>query len=161
MKTCFKITILACALLSSLHTLAADTPINSSPEEPTVKVADRLLNARNWISASKWSQAIDELSVAVREDPLNADAHNLLGYSYRKQASLSLDKAFEHYNTAIQLNPSHIGAHEYIGKAYLLVKKPAEAEKHLLQLRALCGNAGCAEHAELTKAVAAYKAANP
>ena len=36
-------------------------------------------------------------------------------------------------------------------------KKPAEAEKHLVQLEALCGNKTCEEYADLAKAIADYK----
>ena len=37
-------------------------------------------------------------------------------------------EAYEHYNTALKLNPNHKGAHEYIGEAYLLDGKPAKAK---------------------------------
>ena len=92
--------------------------------------------------------------------PGNADAHNLLAYSYRKQATPDLPKAFEHYNTAHKLNPSHKGAHEYIGEAYLMDGKPAKAEEHLARLKVICGNAACEEYDDLAKAIAAYKAKN-
>ena len=92
--------------------------------------------------------------------PGNADAHNLLAYSYRKQATPDLPKAFEHYNTALKLNPSHKGAHEYIGEAYLMDGKPAKAEERLARLKVICGNAACEEYDNLAKAIAAYKAKN-
>ena len=96
----------------------------------------------------------------MRDEPRNADIHNLLGYSYRKQATPDLPKAFEHYKTAIRLDPRHKGAHEYIGEAYLMDKKPAEAEKHLAALAQICGNTSCEEYADLAKAIADYKARN-
>lgn len=132
---------------------AADTP--SGPP-----VGERLANARKAIDAKDWSKAMFELNQAVREEPRNADVHNLLGYIYRKRATPDLAKAFEHYNTALKLDPKHKGAHEYIGEAYLMDKKPAEAEKHLARLEVLCGNKTCEEYADLAKSIADYKASS-
>ncbi len=133
---------------------AADTP-----SAPAPTVSERMSNARDSIKANKWQPAIAELRIAVREEPKNADAHNLLAYSYRKQAKPDLAKAFEHYKIALQLDPKHLGAHEYIGEAYLMDKKPAEAEKHLALLEKACGNKTCEEYQDLAKAIAQYKAA--
>jgi tetratricopeptide (TPR) repeat protein len=114
--------------------------------------------ARMAIKAKDWKKALASLNVALKEDPRNADVHNLLGYSYRKQASPNLPRAFEHYKLALKLDPKHKGAHEYIGEAYLMDKKPAEAEKHLAQLEAICGKRNCEEYADLANAIAKYKA---
>lgn len=122
--------------------------------------SDRLATARQAIQAKDWNKALSELNTAAREMPSNADVQNLLGYSYRKQATPNLAKAFEHYGNALRLDPRHKGAHEYIGEAYLMDKKPAEAEKHLAQLEALCGNRTCEEYTDLAKAIADYKKAN-
>ena len=132
---------------------AADTPSGPTPSE-------RLSTARKAIDGKDWSKALFELNQAVRDEPRNADIHNLLGFTYRKRANPDLGKAFDHYKTALNLNPKHKGAHEYIGEAYLMDKKPAEAEKHLAQLEALCGNKTCEEYADLAKALADYKAKN-
>ncbi|MCY7317839.1 MAG: hypothetical protein LH617_03760 [Ramlibacter sp.] len=86
--------------------------------------------------------------------------HNLLGYSYRKRATPDLANAFEHYNTALRIQPRHKGAHEDIGEAYLMDRKPAEAEKHLAELERICGNRTCEEYADLAKSIADDKARN-
>jgi hypothetical protein len=39
-------------------------------------------------------------------------------------------------------------------------KRPEEAQKHLTQLEAICGNKTCEEYADLAKAMADYKARN-
>ena len=146
--------VLAVSVASLMqHAQAADTP--SGPP-----VSERLANARKAIDAKDWSKAMFELNQATREEPRNADVHNLLGYTYRKRATPDLAKAFEHYNTALRLDPKHKGAHEYIGEAYLMDKKPAEAEKHLARLEVLCGNKTCEEYADLAKSIADFKAAN-
>ena len=141
-------------LTSALLVHANDTA--SAAGEPSV--AERMANARAAIKANKWKDAQGELKVALADDPKNADAHNLLAYSYRKQAMPDLPKAFEHYTTALKLDPKHKGAHEYIGEAYLMDKRPAEAEKHLAELEKICGNKSCVEYTDLAKALAAYKA---
>jgi Flp pilus assembly protein TadD len=140
--------------VSAMPALAVDTgPATSSG--PTVD--ERLDGARKAIARKDWSGALSELNAAAKEQPRNADVHNLLGYSYRKRATPDLAKAFEHYKRALDLDPKHKGAHEYIGEAYLMDKKPAEAEKHLAALEKLCGNKTCEEYADLAKAIAAYK----
>ena len=131
--------------------LAAD-----SAPEPTV--SERLVNARTAIKNQSWRNALFELNTALRSEPKNADVHNLLGYTHRKQAQPNLPKAFEHYKMALQLNPQHKGAHEYIGEAYLMDKKPDEAAKHLATLETLCGNTRCEEYVDLAKSIADYRA---
>jgi Flp pilus assembly protein TadD len=149
--------LIALALVAPVQ--AADTP-GANPSIPAPTVQDRLDKARKAVAARDWSGAMRELNVAVREQPQNADVHNLLGYTYRKRASPDMTKAFEHYNMALKFNPAHKGAHEYIGEAYLLDKRPAEAEKHLVELERLCGNRDCEEYRDLAKSIADYKTRN-
>jgi len=147
--------VLATAIAAFGAARAADTgPI--AVQKPSV--GERMDVARLAIANKDWKKALAELGIAVREEPRNADIHNLLGYSYRKQANPNLPKAFEHYNTAIRLDARHKGAHEYIGEAYLMDKKPQEAEKHLAALEKICGNTSCEEYADLARAIAQYKA---
>jgi Flp pilus assembly protein TadD len=153
-----KLLFLALAACASLAH-AVDSP-GSIPNMPRTSVSDRLGNARTAIEARDWSRAMSELSAAAREEPRNADVHNLLGYSYRKRAVPDITKAFEHYYTALKLDPRHKGAHEYIGQAYLMEKRPLEAEKHLAELEKICGNKTCQEYADLSKAIMEYKAKN-
>jgi Flp pilus assembly protein TadD len=146
--------LLAISSVAFLPAQAADT--GPTTAQPTVN--ERLTLAREAIQKKDWRRALAELNIAARDEPRNADVHNLLGYSYRKQATPNLAKAFEHYNMALKLDPKHKGAHEYIGEAYLMDKKPQEAEKHLATLEQLCGNKTCEEYADLAAAIAKYKA---
>lgn len=118
---------------------------------------DHITVARQAIAAGNWSVAERELTVAVKEKPQDADAHNLLGYTYRKRSSPDLAKAFEHYEIALKINPQHKGAHEYVGEAYLQEGKPQQAEEHLAALQRICGT-GCEEYQDLAKSIADYKA---
>lgn len=156
-------------VLSTLFTLnlglwapilrAADTPgSNPSVAQPTT--AERMAAARRAIEAKDWGTAQRELQRIVRDEPANADAHNLMGYSYRKRSNPDLTKAYEHYYTALKLDPRHKGAHEYIGQAYLMEKRLPQAEQHLAELEKICGGKNCPEYQELAKAVAEYKSRN-
>lgn len=150
------IPVIFAATLVCASAQAADTGPTVTP--PTA--GERIDIARKAIRNNEWRKALAELNLAVRDEPRNADIHNLLGYSYRKQASPNLPKAFEHYRKAIDIDPRHKGAHEYIGEAYLMDKKPQEAEKHLATLQQICGNTSCEEYVDLAKAIADYKAKN-
>ncbi len=146
----------AAVTLAAGYCVAAD--VGPAVRQPNA--SERLDLARAAIKNKDWKKSLAELNLAVRDEPRNADVHNLLGYSYRKQASPNLPKAFEHYKTALSLNPRHKGVHEYLGEAYLLDKKPEEAEKLLTELEKLCGNKTCEEYADLAKAITDYKAKN-
>jgi len=148
--------VLLAALWAGASTHAADT--GSVASQPAV--AERIKAARDAIQSKDWKKALSELNLAARQEPRNADVQNLLGYSYRKQGTPDLAKAFVHYKTALRLDPQHKGAHEYIGEAYLMDKQPAEAEKHLASLAQICGNTNCEEYQDLAKAIAEYKARN-
>ncbi len=102
-----------------------------------------------------YEAAIASLTKAVQADPTNADAYNLLGFSYRKLDDV--DKAFENYYTALELDRGHRGANEYIGELYLELGDLAMAEEHLGRLGKACFYA-CEEYQELKQSVAAYRA---
>jgi Flp pilus assembly protein TadD len=159
MKLSIQTTVIAALLTISALAFQTAYAADTGPSVSQPAVSERLTLAREAIEKKEWRKALAELNVAVKEEPRNADVHNLLGYSYRKQATPNLAKAFEHYNTALKLDPKHKGAHEYIGEAYLMDKKPAEAEKHLASLEQICGNKTCEEYADLAAAIAKYKAA--
>jgi Tfp pilus assembly protein PilF len=141
--------------------LAVDTVEPAPARRATAtRSVDRLANARGAIERKDWDAAMRELNVAVRESPQDADVHNLMGYTYRKRASPDMVKAYEHYNMALKINPQHKGAHEYIGEAYLVDRKPQEAEQHLAELERICGGRSCEEYQDLAKSIAEFKARN-
>ena len=107
------------------------------------------------IAAKDWSVAIRSLSSAALRDTRNADIENYLGYAYRQSGQLPV--AFTHYERALQLNPRHRGAHEYIGEAYLIANNLTKAEEHLAALQRIC-LIPCEEYEDLKKAVADYRA---
>ena len=130
---------------------AADTP--TTPVE-NARIDDFAVGKKA-IDAKNWALAASSFSKVVAQNPQNADAYNLLGYSNRWLGKY--DEAFAAYNKALALDPRHKGALEYSGMAYLKVGQKAQADAQLAKLQAIC--AQCEETADLAKAVAAYKPA--
>lgn len=114
--------------------------------------------AKSAIEAKNWKAAEAAMRRALEKTPNNADAHNWLGFSLRKQERF--DEAFVSYDQALKLNPDHRSALEYLGEAYLQTKQPAKAEEQLAKLVRLCTPIPCEEQKELARAIAAYKKAN-
>ncbi len=139
-------------MLASSMVHAADVPVMNVPT-----VNQRLKSAREAIARADWRTAKFETQSVVAAEPGNADAHNLLAFSYRKQDRPDLAKAFEHYRAALDIDPQHKGAHEYIGEAYLMDRKPEQAAKHLVALEKICGNRACEEYRDLAAAIAAHR----
>jgi tetratricopeptide (TPR) repeat protein len=139
--------VLALGLAAALGAGAAgnDAPSASGPLGEAVQA----------IRAERYDDAIKRLESYTLQFTRDADGWNWLGYAYRKNGQL--DRAFKAYERALALDPGHRGAHEYIGEAYLMARKPAEAERHLKRLEALCPG-GCEELEDLRRALAAYKA---
>lgn len=104
-----------------------------------------------------WRLAVKYLEKSVKLNPRDADAYNLLAYSYRRMGML--DPAFANYAKALDIDPGHKGAHEYVGEAYLMVGDLENAERHLTQLRDICGG-GCNEAMKLKKSIVRYKDSN-
>jgi Flp pilus assembly protein TadD len=109
---------------------------------------------RKAVEAKDWAGAVRVLSRAAVQDDRNPDLETLLGYAYRNLGLF--DDAFRHYRAALDLNPRHRGAHEYIGEAYLMVHDLPKAEQHLAALQQICLIPG-EEHADLAKAITAYR----
>ena len=142
----------AIAVLPASAALAAGS---SSSSSNAASQADQrnLERGKQAIEAQDWDRAANFLERAARSDPRNADVFNLLAYSYRHLGRL--DDAFENYGRALDLDPRHLGAHEYIGEAYLLVGDLAKAEEHLAALTEICGS--CEEREELAEAIEQFK----
>jgi Flp pilus assembly protein TadD len=121
--------------------------------KPPVNSADFGVGAEA-IKVRDWQQAVNHLELAVKNEPTNADARNLLGYAYRNQRKFDL--AFREYGEALKLDPQHKGAHEYIGEAYVLTGNKAKAQEHLAALERICGK-GCEEYQDLSRAIAQAK----
>lgn len=145
-------TLIALPLLSFTFAgfaLAADT----TPMAIESAKFDDFAAGKKAISASNWTVAVDSFKKAVAENPKNADAHNLLGYSYRMLGKF--DDSFAAYDKALALDPKHKGALNYSGMGYLKTNQKAKAEAQLAKLKVICPS--CSETTSLAKAVADFK----
>jgi Flp pilus assembly protein TadD len=140
--------------VASASAIAADTA-PPPPPPAAARVADPLAPARMAIKAQRWPAAIDELKKLNSTD--NADWHNLMGYSLRKQAQPDLAGAQRHYDEALRINPAHQGALEYSGELALMKGDLATAETRLASLSKLCSSP-CEALDDLKKSIARYKA---
>ncbi len=128
-----------------------DVPFSQTREGRTAK---RLAKARKEIKKADYKDAVKLLTRVVRDQPDNADAYNLLGYSTRKLDDLNVAKANSH--RALEINPNHKGALEYLGELYLQTGDLKGAEALLARLAAACPG-GCEERQDLTQKIAAFK----
>jgi Flp pilus assembly protein TadD len=140
-------------LLATLLLLGAPAAGNGTEESAQSQNLDYQAGLEA-IKVSDWKRAIDNLNVALVAEPTNADLRNWLGYALRHEGRY--DEAFEQYRAALQLEPKHRGAHEYIGETYLLTGNKAKAREHLAALERICGTK-CDEYRDLQKAIASAK----
>jgi tetratricopeptide (TPR) repeat protein len=112
-------------------------------------------NGSALVEYEMYDEAIRYLKQAEVEEPKNADVKNLIAYSYRKLGQYRL--AYQYYQQALQLNPKHRGAHEYLGELYVNIKRIDKAQEELAVLEKLC-SVSCPEYKKLQKAIEEYKA---
>lgn len=110
--------------------------------------------ARQAIAKWDYEKAIELLKVEADKAPNNADVQNLLGYSNRKLKRYDL--ALSHYQKALELQPKHRGANNYLGHLYLETDKLQKAQERLAVLDKAC-TFGCEEYSELKQAIDVYK----
>jgi Tfp pilus assembly protein PilF len=128
----------------------------STDQTTTAKPADpNYTRAKAMIEARDYANALPLLQQVVAKDPKNADAYNLMGFATRKSGNPN--GSLQYYQQALAIDARHLGAHEYIGEAYLMLDQPAQADQHLARLDSLCVF-GCAEYRMLKTAIANYKA---
>jgi Tetratricopeptide repeat len=122
---------------------------------PVAGSVDHMAAGRAAVAKSDWKVAITEFTSAVDVNAKDADANNMLAYSYRKSGDLP--NAFKYYKVALSIDPKHKGALEYQGEAYVVAGKMKEAKANLGKLKA----AGCGATCENYKDLAAFIAKPP
>ena len=153
MRNIIPIILLAVVLglsFSQGQVLAADWGSDTKTET----ISKDMKAGRRAIAKENYEKAVKHLTKAVQEKPKDADAHNLLGYSYRKLGNK--EKAFEHYFKSLELEPKHRGANEYLGELYLETDQLAKAEERLQVLDKACFFP-CEEYRDLKEAIDEYK----
>ena len=146
------ISIATAALLAAAGSAFA---MGGNNDAPAKKVDPNYARAKAMIDAADYKGGAQLLLQVVEKEPRNADAYNLLGYATRKSGDAN--GALPYYNQALTIDPKHLGAHEYVGEAYLMLGRVQEAEQELVRLDSLCVF-GCTEQKTLKAAIASYKA---
>lgn len=93
------------------------------------------------IKAKDWAGAIAELKT-IAEKNTHADVYSLLGFALRNAGNIAEAKVF--YAKALDFDPEHKGAHEYLGELYLKINDLPRAREQLAILERLCPK-GCEE----------------
>jgi tetratricopeptide (TPR) repeat protein len=163
--------IARCVVLGALGVGLAGAPasaitgLDMNEEAPAAAEDDDYAKGKAAFEQEDWQGVIDHMSRAIAERPWHDDAHNMMGFAYRKLGDY--DKALAAYDRALELNPHHRGAMEYLGEAYLELDRPELAKEMLERLAAACQQiavgaaaggwqAGCEEWQELQDAYQAY-----
>jgi predicted Zn-dependent protease len=147
----FRLAVLtaACVMLASACAFAVDT--EETPATATVADVD---SARTLVDAQKFDEALPMLRQLDQQSPDNPDILNLIGFSLRKTGKM--DEALGYYTRALALNPTHLGANEYLGELYLETRQPDKAKERLAVLRQACGD--CEEFEDLSAQIDRYAA---
>ncbi len=133
----------------------APTTAAAGAAAPAAGSVDHMAAGRAAVAKSDWKVAITEFTSAVDANAKDADANNMLAYSFRKSGDLT--NAFKYYKVALGIDPKHKGALEYQGEAYVVAGKMKEAKANLGKLKA----AGCGATCENYKDLAAFIAKPP
>jgi Flp pilus assembly protein TadD len=118
--------------------------------------APDLTSVRAKIKAQDYAAALAELR-DLAEDTQQADVYNLLGFTLRKTGDFKTSLTY--YNKALELQPDHKAAHEYLGELYVETGNMEKAKEQLAALAKLCPS-GCEEREDLQKAISAKAASN-
>lgn len=162
-----------CIALVALVVWSAGTPalaVTSGGKSEQPPPSDAFASGKAAFEQEDWQGVIDHMTRAIEERPWHDDAHNLLGFAYRKLGDY--DRALEAYDRALELNPHHRGALEYLGEAYLELDRPELAKGMLDRLAAECQRiavgasdrgwqSDCAEWQDLHEAYEAYVSGDP
>ena len=156
MKTKLASTVAAVALIAGLglSPMLSSAPANAVDNMLSTDAPD-LTSVRTKIKAKDYAGALSELR-KLADDVQHADVYNLLGYTLRKTGDFKTSLTY--YTKALDLQPDHKGAHEYLGELFVETGKLDKAKDQLAALEKLCPN-GCEERDDLQKVIAAKVAA--
>ena len=118
--------------------------------------APDLSSVRAKIKANDYKAALAELR-DLAEDTQQADVYSLLGFTLRKTGDFKTSLTY--YTKALELQPEHKAAREYLGELYVETGNIEKAKEELAILAKLCPG-GCEEREDLQKAINAKSASN-
>jgi tetratricopeptide (TPR) repeat protein len=130
---------------------AADPFAAAAVDSNTSQDAPDLRSVRAKIKSKDWQAAIAELTT-LADKVQHADVYNLLGFSLRNAGDYRMSLTY--YQKALDFDPNHKSAHEYLGELYVKMGDLAKAREHAAILARLCPR-GCEERDDLDKAIRA------
>ena len=155
----FKIILFLITFFISSSILSAGSSSNSNIEtDNSDQIKILYEKAEKMIKEKKFEKSIKLLKKLTRREDLagfRADIYNLLGFSYRKLDEPILDKSFSAYMMALEIDPNHIGAHEYLGELYLMRGEKDKAREMLKKLEVLSGK-DSKEYADLEREINSF-----
>src|SRR6266446_5422566 len=116
----------------------------------TSRDAPDLASVRAKIKAKDYKGALAELTPMLATHQ-HADVYNLMGFSLRKTGDYK--QAYTFYGKALDFDPEHKGALEYLGELYVETGEVEKARQNVALLKRLCPS-GCEELSDLEQAVA-------
>tara|TARA_A100001037_G_scaffold196129_1_gene175448 strand:+ start:66 stop:536 length:471 start_codon:yes stop_codon:yes gene_type:complete len=152
--------LLILLLLVSFNVSGAGTESSNSDSTTTPDQINSLYElAEKHIYNKKYDKSLKLLKKLTKREYLGtrrADIYNLLGFSYRKLENPELDKSFAAYMMALEIDPEHAGAHEYLGELYLMRDQKNQAMRMLSKLENLVGK-NAEEYKDLLQAIENYQ----
>ena len=152
--------LLILLLLTSFNVSGAGTESSNSDSTTTPDQINSLYElAEKHIYNKKYDKSLKLLKKLTKREDLGtrrADIYNLLGFSYRKLENPELDKSFAAYMMALEIDPEHAGAHEYLGELYLMRDQKNQAMRMLSKLENLVGK-NAEEYKDLLEAIENYQ----
>jgi Flp pilus assembly protein TadD len=133
----------AAVVLGPSAALAVDTMTSTD--------APDLASVRTKIKAKDFSAALAELK-SLADAVQHPDVYSLMGFSLRKTGDYATALTF--YKKALDFDPNHKGAREYLGELYAETGDLVKAREQLAVLTQLCPQ-GCEEREDLEQALAA------
>jgi tetratricopeptide (TPR) repeat protein len=119
----------------------------------TSRDAPYLASVRAKIQAKDYKGALAELTPML-ETHQHADVYSLMGFALRKTGDYK--QAYTFYRKALDFDPEHKGALEYLGELYVETGQVDKARENLAMLKKLCP-VGCEEMFDLEEAIASAK----
>lgn len=152
-RPAFFLPVLCAFFLTAGLAFLASVARGADSDSTSASAPPGLAQARDAVAAGDYSRAIIELEALLRQRPDDADVLNLMGYSQRKAGHAEQALAF--YTKALEIEPKHRGANEYLGQLYLEMGKLELARERLAVLDRACFF-GCDEYTELKQAIEAH-----
>src|SRR5437868_454055 len=139
-KLIFALTGLSLAIGLGATPAAPTTPAYAVDNMSSTDAPD-LTSVRAKLKAKDYAAALTELR-DLAEDIQQADVYNLLGFALRKTGDVRTSLTY--YTKALELQPDHKAAREYLGELYVETGNMEKAKEQLAALAKLCPG-GCEE----------------